>query len=41
MYLDGELKALSIENKDSAITYIETFIIKLEHRDINQAPNYL
>ena len=41
MYLGGESKVLSIENKVSAITYIETFILKLENRGINQVPNYL
>ena len=32
---------LSIENKVSGITYIETFILKLENRGIYQVPNYL
>ena len=41
MYLGCELEVLSIENKVSTITYIETFILKLENRDINQVPNYL
>ena len=35
MYLGGELRALSIENKVNLITYIETFIVKLEDRVIN------
>ena len=41
MYLGGESKVLSIENKVSAVTYIETFILKLENRGINKVPNYL
>ena len=32
---------LSIENKVSKITYIETFILKLENWGINQVSNYL
>ena len=35
MYLDGELRALSIENRVSLITYVETFIVKLEDQIIN------
>ena len=30
MYLGGELQALSIENRFNPITYIETFMVKLE-----------
>ena len=30
MYLGGELQALSIENRFIPITYIETFMVKLE-----------
>ena len=41
MYLDGKSKALSIENKVSTIKYMETFIIKLGNRGINQVSNYL
>ena len=32
---------VSIENKVSVITYIETFMIKIENQIINKAPNYL
>ena len=31
MYLGNESKILSIENKVSTITYIKTFILKLEN----------
>ena len=41
MYLGSKLKRLSIENMVSAMTNIKTFIIELENRVINQAPNYL
>ena len=41
MYLSGESRALSIENQVSAITNIETFMIKIENQIINKAPNYL
>ena len=32
MFLGGESKVLSIENKVSAITHIKTFMLKLENR---------
>ena len=41
MYIGGESRVLSIENKVSAITHVETLILKLENRDINQVSNYL
>ena len=41
MCLGGKSKVLSIENKVVVITYIETFILKLENQEINQVPNYL
>ena len=40
MYLVGESKALLIKDNVSVITYIKTFIIKLEIYGVNQAPNY-
>ena len=41
MYLGSESKVLSIKNKVSALTYIETFMTKIENQIINKAPNYL
>ena len=41
MYLGGDLKALSMKDKVNSITYIKTFIIKLESPIINRVSNYL
>ena len=41
MYLGGESKRSSIENKVSAMKNIEAFMITLEDRVTNQEPNYL
>ena len=41
MYLGGESKRSSIENRVSAMKNIETFMITLEDRVTNQEPNYL
>ena len=41
MYPGAALKSLSIESRVSAMPNIETFMIELENRVINQASNYL
>ena len=40
VYPSGKSRALFIENQVSAKTSIETFMIKLENRVINQVLNY-
>ena len=41
MYVGDEWRALSLENKVSAIIYKEKFIFNLGNQIINQVQNYL